>query len=130
MARQLRTYDSTVMLFGFHPYTSTWAALAKAPSGVLNSWVHSASKTLITAEEVLIQFPNLKVIVIDVLNELLHEVVPLSLPASAQMVTADFYSSVEKMFVISPDIKVRNFIVFKAWSEKRRLFVLLYLLML
>jgi len=108
MARQLRSYDSTIMLYGFQSYTSTWAAAVKSP-GNLGEWVHMPSKNLITLEEVLIQFPKLTVLVVDVLNDLLRGIDPLCLENSTSAIIADFYNNLEKAFVIGPDLKVSYF---------------------
>jgi len=100
------SFDSYVMLFGFHHYTSMWTVRARQPSGGLSGWVQIPAKNLISLEDSLSQFPKLDVLVIDVFNEVLRDLDPLGIDSSLTTVLSDFYSYVEKALTSMPGIRV------------------------
>jgi len=99
------SYDSTVMLFGYHQYTSVWSVRARQ-TAELAGWVQVPAKNLVTLEESLVQFPKLEVLAIDVFNEVMRELDSLSIDASLTTVLSDFYSYIEKALVIVPNVRV------------------------
>jgi len=98
-------HDTPIMLYGFHHHTAVWSGRARA-SADLASWVHVPAKNLINLLETLSQFPKLEILVVDVFNELLKEIDPLSLTSSLTESAAAFYNPLERAFDLIPKLKV------------------------
>jgi len=106
LVQAVPVHDTPVMLFGFHHHTAVWAGRARS-SADLTNWVHVPAKNLISLVDTLTQFPKLQVLVLDVFNEVLREVDPLSLTTSLSESMAIFYGHLEKAFELQPRLKVR-----------------------
>ena len=100
------SFDSYVMLFGFHYHTAVWSARVRQATGELAGWVQFPAKNLVTLEDSLSQFPKLEVLVIDVFNEVLKDLDPLCIDSSLTAVLSDFYNYIEKAMVLLPGIRV------------------------
>jgi len=91
------------LLYGWHKYTDIWGQQKRVNPG----WAHNPAKNLIRFAEDLTRFPDLDVILVDVITELILESAsPLDPVSTVSAAIYDFYSTLDQALTELPSINV------------------------
>jgi len=94
------------LLYGWHRNTDIWAQQRRTLSG----WAHNPAKNLIRLSEDLSRANELKLLVVDVLADIVIDSAnPLDLAGSLPVLMCEFYGTLDHVLTEHPSLKVSRF---------------------
>jgi len=93
------------LLYGWHKYTDVWGQQKRVNPG----WAHNPAKNLIRHAKDLARFPNLDLVVIDVLADVvLENANPLDPTSTITTALYDFYTTIDQALTDVPSMTVSS----------------------